>query len=114
MLIDEISKDGSLSYCRKLASMGMRGYSWDKGLLLHTIVDSVGSEVIRIVVPKSRRECLLELAHDKSGHVGSRKVADIIGKRFVWPNVSADIHNTVHPVVCVRSRVDVGKLKPYG
>ncbi len=25
MLIDEISKDGSLSYCRKLASMGMRG-----------------------------------------------------------------------------------------
>ncbi len=56
MLIDEISKDGSLSYCRKLASMGMPGYSWDKGLLLHTIVDSVGSEVIRIVVPKSRRE----------------------------------------------------------
>ncbi len=80
--------------------------------MLHTIVYSMGSEVIRIVVPKSRRESLLELAHDKSGHIGSRKVADIIGKRFVWPNVNADIHRYVHPVVCVRRRVDVGKLKP--
>ncbi len=84
--------------------MGMRGYSWDKRLLLHTIVDSVGSVVIRIVVPKSRIENLLELAHDKIGHVGARKVADTIGKRFVWPNVSADIHKyCASCLVCQKS-----------
>ncbi len=25
--------------------------------------------------------------------IGTRKVADILGKRFMWPNMSADIHH---------------------
>ncbi len=49
--------------------------------------------MVRIVVPKCRRPTLLKLAHDKCGHIGTRKVADILGKRFMWPNMSADIHH---------------------
>ncbi len=91
--IEEVQSDCSLKYCRKLASLRERGYSWDKGMLLHVIVDSVLGEVVRIVVPKCRRPTLLKLAHDKSGHIGTRTVADILGKRFMWPNMSADIHH---------------------
>ncbi len=66
--IEVVQSDCSLKYCRKLASLRERGYSWDKGILLHVIVDSVLGEVVRIVVPKCRRPTLLKLAHDKCGH----------------------------------------------
>lgn len=102
--IEEVQNDYTLKYCRKLGLLKERGYSWDKGILLHVIVDSVLGEVVRIVVPKNRRKTLLKLAHDKSGHIGARKVADILGKRFMWPNMSVDIHQFCQScVACQRS-----------
>ena len=52
----------------------------------------VGGEIKRIVLPTCRRNVVLKLAHDHCGHVGYRKVLDIINKRFTWPNISPDVY----------------------
>ncbi len=72
--IKEVEQDESLSVCKWLASVKERGYKWSNGLLLHCVVDCTMGEVERIVVPRNRRMLLCELAHDKSGHLRTRKV----------------------------------------
>ncbi len=89
----EVQNDSSLTCCRRLACTKERGYRWENGLLLHCVLDNLMGEVKRIVVPKSRRALLCKLAHDKSGHLGFRKVKQIIQKRFTWPNICADIES---------------------
>ncbi len=91
-LVEEIQQDISLKYCKKLASMKEWGYKFEDGLLIHTLVDVVGGEIKRIVLPTCRRNVVLKLAHDHCGHVGYRKVLDIINKRFTWPNISPDVY----------------------
>ncbi len=55
------------------------------------MVDDVAGELKRIVIPKSRRGIVMKLAHDGCGHIRYPKALDIIGKRFVWPNISVDV-----------------------
>ncbi len=89
----EVENDSSLACCRRLACRKERGYKWDKGLLLHCIHDKHLGEVSRIVVPKARRVLLCKIAHDKSGHLGFRKVKQSIQRRFTWPNICADVES---------------------
>ena len=44
-----------------------------------------------IVVPRCRRLNLIHLAHDKTGHLGHRKVVSIIKRNFVWPLMNSEI-----------------------
>ena len=42
-------------------------------------------EMKLIVVPRHKRNDILTLAHEKSGHLGYRKVIAMIAKFFYWP-----------------------------
>ena len=44
-----------------------------------------------IVLPKSRREAVLKLAHDSSGHLSSRKVVSVVERCFTWPKCRKDV-----------------------
>ncbi len=102
--VEETQQDNSLKYCRKLASKNERGYRWEDGLLIHVMVDDVAGELKRIVIPKCRHGIVMKLAHDGCGHIGYRKALDIIGKRFVWPNISVDVHRYCQScIVCQKS-----------
>ncbi len=80
--VTEVAQDPSLSYCRQLASSKERGYKWDNGILLHTVVDCVDGDISRIVDPKNRCKRVCEFAHDRAGHLGARKVCQMIQKCF--------------------------------
>ncbi len=86
MLVDE-----SLKACRDLADRKLNGYSWRDCVLIHSIVDIDNSVVDRIVLPVGRRCHAMSLAHDKSAHVGVRGMRRLLGKRFTWPGLHADI-----------------------
>ena len=55
--------DQSLSELREWAKKGKKGYSFDDGLLVHTIISPSEQIHKRIVVSSSRRKELLKLAH---------------------------------------------------
>lgn len=94
-LSEEVHADQSLKIPRQLADKGERGYSWRDGLLLHTITDIIEGVCERIVIPRCRRREILTIAHDKLGHLGSRKVVRILKKRFTWPCMSREVHEFV-------------------
>ena len=74
----------------------MRGYEIRDGMLVHIIDgDMIGEEVVRIVVPQSERGKLLELAHEKGGHLGVRKVRAKLNRLFTWPGMGANVTNHV-------------------
>ncbi len=99
----EMVANDSLGHCRDLADTKKMGYSWGGGLLYHTIVDDGDSEKKRLVLPKSRRAKVLELAHDRTGHVGIKKMRALINSRFVWPGIGKDVTNFVQSCnMCAR------------
>ena len=90
-LVTETMEDQSLAHLRDLADRKERGYYWDDGLLVNRKTDLFYGTVDRIVLPVARRRIVLEIAHEKSGHLGYRKVEKIIKRRFTWPLLSVDI-----------------------
>ncbi len=89
-LCEEILQDQTLATCRALADKGERGYFWRDNLLFHRQVDDILGVNERLVVPTSRRRFILELAHDRTGHLGTKKVRAVVGRKFTWPNVARD------------------------
>ncbi|XP_072014751.1 uncharacterized protein [Amphiura filiformis] len=45
----------------------------------------------QIIVPKQYRQQLIEIAHDKAGHMGIRKTTDRITAHFFWPGIFAEV-----------------------
>ena len=82
ILHNEVNTDDTLKHCRELATRKLNGYNWDKDLLMHSMLDETGTEVSRIVIPKSWRPKILELAHDKTSHTGVRGMRSLIGSKF--------------------------------
>ncbi len=66
-------------------------YSWENGLIFLTSLDNDDSPRKKLVVPQSKRKKLIEIAHDKSGHVGSRKTRETLNSRFTWPGLGKDV-----------------------
>ncbi len=87
----ETAEDGTLRHCRELANDGKMGYSYKDGLLFHRVVDEVLGARERLVLPKVRRDAVLRLAHDQMGHVGGKKMRELVNSRFTWPGLGADI-----------------------
>ncbi len=80
----EVLEDASLRHCRELAKSGKMGF--------HRIVDEVLGVCERLVLPKVRRDdVVMRLAHDQTGHVGSKKMRELINDRFTWPGLCADV-----------------------
>ena len=77
--------------CRDLAEKDSRDYSWKNGLLIQSIVNETLEDSEVIVLPKCKRTTILNVAHDKLGHLGYRKVLSIIHRNFVWPRLAADV-----------------------
>ena len=86
-----MKEDRSLDSWRKMADKKEGDLVWEKGLLIKKKTDDVGREIRLIVVPKSYRERLLALAHDRIGHLGSRKTGQILTRQFIWPGCGADV-----------------------
>ena len=82
--------DPTLKVIRGLAHHHKNGYTWDDGLIYHMSVDPTLGEKKRLAVPKQRRQTLLEIAHDKSGHFSVTKTRAILNNKFTWPGMGTD------------------------
>ena len=71
-LVAEQQSDQSLVQVLNLAKKGEKGYGFEEGVLVHSTSDSLGNSNLRMVVPKGRRQQVLELAHSNlaAGHFG--------------------------------------------
>jgi len=47
----------------------------------------------QIVLPKQYRNHILDIAHDKAGHLGILKTTDRITQNFYWPNIIHDVRD---------------------
>ncbi len=78
VFIVDVASNSSLTVYRRLAYNMEIGY----GVLVHGLSYCVVSEVLRVVVPKSWRNTILQLSLIKLYHIGFRKTEDIIMKKF--------------------------------
>ena len=103
-LIEEQMSDSSLKNGRSQADIGRGNYLWQDGILYHK--DKVlNQEVLQICVPQSRRKGVIELAHDKSFHQGSKKTSERIRYTFYWPSLKSDvIHHVTSCIQCQQKR----------
>ena len=51
---EEEEEDGSLSGMRNLEDKGDKGYGYKDGVLMQTIFQDPGQELVRVVVPKQK------------------------------------------------------------
>ena len=70
--------DESLEVARKFADEGKGGYSWSEGLLLKHRLDDLGRNAKQLCLPKENRQKCMSLAHEKLGHRGKQKCAEVI------------------------------------
>ena len=63
----------------------------EKWLLVKVILDMFDEKCELLVVPKCKIEKILELAHEKCGHLGEWKVLSVVSKRFIWPLLATDV-----------------------
>ncbi len=78
--VEAVKEDKSLDAWKELGSRGEKGYKWRQVLLVQTrLVDwEEYSDVL--VVPRGYRKRLLEIAHDSSGNISSKKVVSMLKK----------------------------------
>ncbi|XP_040066957.1 uncharacterized protein LOC120840462 [Ixodes scapularis] len=84
--------DGSLQGSWEQARSGTHGMLIEGNLLYHTEqID--GKECKQLVLPKPRREEVLQLAHDMpcGGHFSQKKTKQRIRNSFFWPTMAADV-----------------------
>lgn len=86
-----IREDESLAYCKSLGDRGEKGFKWEDGLLFKEVEDEIRGRIRLLVVPGSKRQKLLELAHEGSAHLGGKKVLHKIAKCFYWPFMAKDV-----------------------
>ena len=91
LLVKETKADPSLQVGRRLADKEEKGFRWDSGLLVQSITNHMFMKCDLIVLPKQFREQVLRLAHDQLGHMGRRKVTEIVKRSFTWPGLTEDV-----------------------
>ncbi len=87
----EVREDDSLREWRELADRAERGFAWKKGMLVRGMYVTWEEYRDVLVLPKSYRDGVKVLGHDKSGHLGAEKVAKMVGRHFVWPGMVREI-----------------------
>ena len=90
-LCSESKLDKSLAVWRGLADEGLKGFKWKDSLMFLTVMDPTFQAVEALVLPKEFRVQVMSTAHDGAGHLGHRKVLQMIKKRFVWPLMAKDV-----------------------
>ena len=84
-LAEEQSKDKTLNHCGNLADKKDKRFSWDNDILYKTLLTTYTGGNVTYCSTKTKRNDILTLAHEKSGHLGFRKVIAMIVKHFYWP-----------------------------
>ena len=81
----------------EMARKGENGYVISQGVLLHQYSDELGDPISRVVVPKGRRQQVLQLGHSNllAGHFGVKKTYARISRHFVWPGLSVNVKELV-------------------
>ena len=90
-LVAETKVDPTLKGWRERAEKGEDGFQWKDGLLYQSVANHVLENVCLLVLPKSRRKKVLELAHEKLGHMGARRVKALVRQKFAWPCMGQDV-----------------------
>ena len=88
----------------KVGSKEEQGYVWKNGCLVKVILGRFDEKCELLVVPKCKREKILELAHEKCGHLREWKVLSVVSKRFIWPLMATDVCK--HCRSCKRSQYE--------
>ena len=96
-LVAEQQADESLQKVMEMARKGENGYVISQGVLLHQYSDELGDPISRVVVPKGRRQQVLQLGHSNllAGHFGVKKTYARISRHFVWPGLSVNVKELV-------------------
>ena len=90
-LVKEVKADTSLKAWRELADREEQGFCWQDDLLYQARTTHTLEVIHVMVVPVKFRSKIMDLAHEKSGHLGARKVKALIHQRFVWPGMAKEI-----------------------
>ena len=114
-LIAEQQGDPSLTRLLGLAQSREKGYAFDDGVLVHYTEDELADPYLRLVVPKGRRQKVLELGHCNllAGHFGVKKTFAKIAKSFVWPKMWVEVKAFVKSCAgCQRAARNTGARAP--
>ena len=92
-LSEEQKVDSTLSNLWQKAEKSEKGYSFEHGVLVHHTSDGVDDLVVRVVVPVSRRQQVLQMGHSSSiaGHFGVKKTHAQISRHFMWPGLYSQV-----------------------
>ena len=90
-LIRELKSDPSLEKWRALADKEEQGFCWDEGMMYQAVTTHTLEVAHLMVLPRKFRGRVMNLAHERSGHLGARKVKALVKQRFVWPEMAKDI-----------------------
>ena len=94
-LVSESRNDPTLEKWRSLASQGEQGLVWRDDLLFRAKLTHTSEKVYVLVLPKSFRRQVLEVAHEGLQHMGARRVKSLVSQRFDWPGLGVDVINHV-------------------
>ena len=90
-LVREVKVDPTLAGWRELADKGEQGFSWDRELLYQSRTTHTLELIHLMVLPESFRKRVLTMAHERSGHLGARKVKALLKQRFIWPGMGQHV-----------------------
>ena len=76
--------------CRKIAEDDKKGYFCKDNFLMRSRMNDIGEQIVQIVVPKSHRDRILTLSHEKWGHFGHKKMLVSIKRSFFWRGMGRD------------------------
>ncbi len=89
--VKELQEDSSLREWREMGERKERGFRWKGNMLVRGMYVTWDEYRDVIVLPKSYREKVKVLGHEKNGHLGTDKVAKMISRYFVWPGMAREI-----------------------
>ena len=94
---EEQKSDSTLNEVWKKGLNGEKGYTFEQGILVHHASEGVDDRVVRVVVPASRRQHVLQMGHSSStaGHFGVKKTHSKIANHFVWPGLWSQVKTYV-------------------
>lgn len=88
-------------------------FYFSKGVLCRRYEQKGGKSFKQVVVPKTLRTYVLEIAHDSAlaGHQGIKRTTDRVLEAFYWPGIQADVKRFVKSCDACQRAAPKGRLK---
>ena len=90
-LVKLTEEDESLKAWKEKADLLDSDFAWGEGLLFKVATNQLEEEVQLLVLPQPIRTQVLKLAHEGMGHMGHKKVLQLIKQKFVWPGMGVEV-----------------------